>query len=375
MITKLSAFSPIVFVSKQNNEQAQSNQLKPELSNNHEKIQLSSFKQCSAAIVSFGYDFRLKSEEGLPCPCCGNIMSTNKEINRFTNQMSKATGDKIIEGIEKYEDRLPDVERNVTNRLKIAAAKYDNLNLNGLMRKIQNEPKKELERTQKIILNEIKNLSEGLTGNTNKVIQKDINAIDKIIIEGRNGNPFKRKTLIQGMEKVRDNESDPTNKIILEQIVEKAMDLPTSSNDANAFIVKYSRRSSSEIAHRLIEPTQATAEHIHPHSKNGHDGADNYLSECKKCNNDRGNMTYVEWLDIHPEMKENTQIYMNEVIKRMKNGSIKDFDFYPQSVKNAVYSESGGKIDIDISDFIDYRKQKLHERTQGHNETKSKAGV
>lgn len=325
-------------------------------------FQLSGFKPYASALISFGYDFKLKSEKGLHCPCCGVEMSTNEEIEEFVESLDGATGIKIIEGIEKFEDRFPEVERSVANRLKIEAEKYTNLNLNGLLCKILNEPKRELEQKQKVILNEIKELSQELTGDTCNIIQKDINAIDKIITEGKDGQPFKRKTLIEGMEKVRENETDSQNKLILDKIVEKTMDMPTSSTDANAFIVKYSRRTTPEIAKRLIEPSQATAEHIKPHSKEGHDGADNYLSECKKCNNDRGNMTYVEWLEIHPEMIKNTQLYMDEIINRIINGTIKGFDFYPYAVKKAVYSESGGKIDLDISKFSDYKNKIKQEK-------------
>ena len=321
-------------------------------------IGLHNHKAYSQPLISFGaYDFSLKSEKGLTCPCCGVTMSTNEEINSFVNKMTGATGNKIITEIEKYEDRLPEVELSVTNRLKIEAEKYDRLDLNGLLRKIQNEPKKELEKKQKVILNEIKELAENLSDDTYKVIKKDIDAIDKIITEGKNGQPFKRKILIKGMEKVRDRETSPKNIYILEKIVEKTMDMPTSSTDANAFIVKYCRRTTPEIARRLIEPSQATAEHIKPHSKKGHDGAENYLSECKKCNNDRGNISYTEWLKIHPEMIKNTQIYMDEVIEKITNGSLKNFDFYPAAVKKALFEESGGKINLDISKHIEFRKQ------------------
>lgn len=326
------------------------------------RLSLDTLKPYSAALIPFGYNFLLKSEKGLPCPCCGIIMTTNEEINEFVKDMDGATGSKIIEGIEKYEERLPETERSVSNRLKIEAAKFENLDLNGLLNKINQEPKKELELKQKKILNEMQNLADQLTGDTYNIIQKDVNAINNIITEGKNGKPFKRKTLIQGMEKVRDNETDSNNRLILEKIVEKTLDMPTSSTDADAFIVKYSRRTTPEIARRIIEPSQATAEHIKPHSKNGNDGPDNYLSECKKCNNDRDTMTYVEWLKIHPEMISNTQKYMDEVVNRIIDGRIRGFEFYPRAVKNALYTESGGQIDLDISKFIAYRIKTKNEK-------------
>jgi hypothetical protein len=308
--------------------------------------------------ISFGYYFAFKELQNLPCPCCGRIMSTNKEIENFVKNVANATGQDLIAVLERYKDRLPATERNVVNRLVNTAEKFGDFRLDRLLNQILREPKKDLELKQKEILKEIENLSKGLTGETYKVIRKDISSIDSIIKDGKNGDPFKRKKLIQGLEKVRDNEANPDNRKILESIVKKAEDMPTSGSDANAFIVKYSRRKPSEIAHRLIEPSQSTAEHIHPHSKEGKDNASNYLAECKKCNNDRGNMSYVDWLKIYPEMISNSQIYMNEIMKRIITGEIKGFDFYPRAVKKAVCEESERLIDLDVSKMDEYRKKK-----------------
>ncbi|MDD3013294.1 MAG: hypothetical protein PHC34_06275 [Candidatus Gastranaerophilales bacterium] len=314
--------------------------------------------------ISFKYYFAFKELENLPCPCCGRTMTTNKEIEDFVKNMTIAKGKDIAVCLEKYKDRLPDTERNVANILIKSAKKNENLQLDELLKQILKEPKQKLETKQREILKEIADLSKGLTGETYKIIQKDISQIDSIIKKGRNGDPFKRKKLIQGLEKVRDNESNPDNKKILENIVIKAEDIPTSGADAEAFIVKYSRRKPSEIAHRIIEPSQSTAEHIRPHCKEGSNSPANYLAECKKCNNDRGNMSYVDWLKIHPEMIDNSQKYMNEIIHRIIIGEIKGFDYYPQAVKKAIYDESGQQINLDISKMDEHKKEKLSKTKQ-----------
>ena len=307
------------------------------------------FAHKSVYLVSFGYDFKLKSEENLPCPCCGKTMSTYEEVKQFGKEMTTAKGEEIIKNIEKYEDRLPEVDRTITNLLKIEAENSPDLTINKLLIKIKKEPKSKLEQKQKNDLNDMKDISEQLYGETYNIMQKDLSALEAIIKYGKNGKPFKRKTLLNGINKVISQEQNADNIAILNKIYEKALDMPTSGNDSNAFIVKYSKRSASEIAERIISPSQATAEHVHPRSKNGHDGAANFLSECQKCNNDRKNMSYVDWLKIHPEMKDNAQIYIDEVIKRINSGKIKNFDFYPWAIKKAVYDESGGIINLDIS--------------------------
>jgi len=314
--------------------------------------------------VSFGYYFAFKELKNLPCPCCGRKMTINKEIEDFVKNMTEATGKDIVTNLEKYKDRLPFTERNVSNILIHLAENNEDSGLKRLLNQKFTKIKHKLEEKQKGILKEIADLAEDLTDETYNIIHKDIAAIDLIIKEGKNGDPFKRKKLIQGLEKVRDNETNANNKEILENIVKKAENMPTSSTDVNAFIVKYSRRESSEIAHRIIEPSQSTAEHIHPHSNKGSNNPSNYLAECKKCNNDRGNMSYVKWLKIHPEMINNVQKYMDEIIDRIVNGEIKGYDFYPQAVKKAVYEESGHQINLDILKMDEYKMEKLKKTEQ-----------
>lgn len=315
-----------------------------------------------ASLIAFGYHFEFKALQNLPCPCCDRVMTTQHEINRFSAEMGNATGNKIVAGMEKYRDRLPEIERDVADRIIATAKQNQNLRLDEILKKIQSEPKKQLEERQRKVLKEIQDLSQDLTGNTANRIKKDINVIDEIISEGKNGNPFKRKTLIHGLKKLTDTESDSRNKEILAGILKKAEEMPTSSGDVNAFIVKYSRRSPREIAYRILDPSTSTAEHIKPHSKKGKDGPENYLAECKRCNNDRGNIPFDEWLGIHPEMIPNTQKYMDEIINRISKGEIKGYDFYPQAVKKTLLQESKGLINLNIEKMDEFRKQKFSEQ-------------
>jgi hypothetical protein len=299
--------------------------------------------------VSFGYSFEFKNFKGLPCPCCGKTMTTPDEANAFYRETATASGEKLISGLVKFQDRLPETEQKVLSALIEAAKKHPEQDLQQLLSSIKPEKIQNLEGRQKKILSEISLLANNLQGSTAKNIKKNIGKINNIILNGRNNEPFKRKTMLKGFSDIKDRETNYKNLLVLEKIMKKAEEMPSSTTDADAFVAKYSRRSSLEIANKLIEPSTATAEHIKPHSEGGADDPQNFLAECKRCNNDRATTSYADWLEIHPEMKQNAQTYMDTIIDRISSGEIKGYDYYPQAVKKAVYIESEHLIDLDIS--------------------------
>ncbi len=46
-----------------------------------------------------------------------------------------------------------------------------------------------------------------------------------------------------------------------------------------------------------------TLDHVHPRSKGGKDSWENLVTACKKCNNEKDNLTIMEWGRNHPDPK------------------------------------------------------------------------
>ena len=124
--------------------------------------------------------------------------------------------------------------------------------------------------------------------------------------------------------------------------------MPTSQNDVSAFVVKYSERSHKEIGERLVKLSVGTIEHIHPRSEGGRNVPGNYMLECGGCNHERQSIPLGDWVDAHPEMKENSQKYIDEVIKRINKGEMKGFSFYPEAVAKTLYNQSNGKLNLKV---------------------------
>ncbi len=148
---------------------------------------------------------------------------------------------------------------------------------------------------------------------------------------------FKRKTFLEKLEKALDDIPSHRSKA---KLMEMAHEFPQSVSSVESFVVKYSRRRNDEIAMRLLDPSGATIEHIKPQSKYklkkkhknkakhqpmndihanykvGKDDLANYLGQCAKCNNTRGNMSHRTWIDRHqPDMQKNIQKYFDKLIE------------------------------------------------------------
>lgn len=212
--------------------------------------------------VSFGSNSLLLNKfNKVPCPCCGNIMLTSNDVNRFIEYARKATGLNLIKHLKNYRNKLPKREKEVCDLL----IKY------------------------------AKNNSD--------------QTIDKLL---------------------------------------------QSSNQLY--------KNPDELLKMLIKPLKASKEHIIPVSKEGKDSIWNYLSECIRCNSERKNIPYIEWIKIHPEMIENSQKYIDIIIHKIIKYEQYSGDFhytdYPAKIKQLLQTETNNKIILDISKMNEYIKNK-----------------
>ncbi len=304
------------------------------------------------------YCFEFKKLGSLPCPCCGKIMTTREELLSFIDNVKIKKGIELFDELEKYRPRLRGVELQIVKKLKNLAQKHNGKNLKELFILMYRNSIKQLENSQKKVIAKISKLSDGLEGETLKAVKKDIAFVSKLLRKRKHTQTFKRKTFIANFYKLMSEEKLERNKKILELIALKAKKLPTSGNSADAFVVKYHRRSIEEIAQRLLDASLASTEHIMPRSDGGVNDPSNYLVQCKFCNNERSSMNYKDWLKRHPEMRSNLQIYIDKVISLIIENKIKNHDFYPLVIKSTLLKESDGLLDVRVNRIFNYLKLK-----------------
>lgn len=333
-----------------------SSNLNRKLQNNNQKEQpqmVSSavpFAKPSIGCISYPVNFgSIKSKfifatiEGIHCPCCGKAMITRKKHETtLTERALSGPSVKAIQILSQFEESMKDVEKLCFQKIKQISKKEPRKDLQKILLRLRPESLKRLQTGQLKIINKINSFGELLSNNSRMQLLKITDMAKTIIIEDHPENQFRRKIFINNISKFK--ESIPENKIG-DQIYEVALSLKNSENDLDSFIVKYSQRSSREIGQRLV--TFSTIEHIKPHSGEGKSAMENYLSECLADNGNKGDMPLHEWLKIHPEMIENTKLYLTDIINIINQGRAKGYESYPLDVTKTLKQESLGKIDLE----------------------------
>lgn len=278
------------------------------------------------------------------CPCCGVPMMTQKDMNRVSKGLG-STSEQAIDTLNNYEKYMHPVEKECFNLLKGWAKETPKTNFKDLLQK-NREPQLEiLQAKQNKILDTVDEISKSLSEKEQEDVKKVTDLTRKLVSSNDKEIKFKRKTFIAD---VKDLENKISNKEVHAKMVKEAEKMPNSQNDVSAFVVKYSERKHREIGERLVKLSVGTIEHIHPQSKGGRNQISNYLLECGGCNHERSSIPLGDWVDSHPEMKENTQKYIDEVIKHINAGNMKGFEFYPEAVARTLFNESDGKLDVKV---------------------------
>jgi hypothetical protein len=161
--------------------------------------------------------------------------------------------------------------------------------------------------------------------------------------------PFSRKGFIYDLEKLLTDLPDTELKENMIAIAEK---LPTSRDVPSAYIMKHRNDPSEKIIYKLLWPSLASVEHIHPRACGGPDAMSNFGGACTRVNSDRSCMDFTEYMKINPHIQENCQKYVDRLIELAKAGVFEKNYIdtkYIEEFKMAIYEESKGAINLDIS--------------------------
>lgn len=291
----------------------------------------------------FGSNFLTKID-GLICPCCGIKMVSPDTFNaKLTREALSGTGEKTLEVIAGFVQYMHPTERKCFNLLKKMSKKYPDSTLQELLIKAAPRHLEKLQMRQLRILDRIdihtKELPESaqvqiiaISTKSREIITKD--SYNTFI---ENKNPFQRKPFIASIEQLK--ALYPDNKAF-DEVLRYSQMMPNSTNDVDAFFIKYSRRNSAAIGQRLVSKSVSTIEHIHPQSLDGENGERNYLAECAGCNNSRGSILMNDWMALHPNMFQNLRKYINGVIEEIKTSVIVGHNSYPKTVIKTIQKET-----------------------------------
>ncbi len=291
----------------------------------------------------------LRKLRNITCPYRGIKIISTDTIKGFEKGLAKChTAAEAVKLLTPYEKNMLAVEKSIFAIFKDFALLNPNDNLQNCLEMIKTNCLTRLKLEEFEVLDDIDALTKKLSPQTALKIRTQTTMCRQIIISNENQDNFKRKTFLKSLEEIvpKENELD-----IFHDIKNKALFLPTSESSTNAFIVKYSKRSHTEIVRRLFIASTGSIEHVTPASNGGLNTIGNFLLTSASGNRYRENMPLPEYIKRHPKIPKYMQMYIDDIIREIHNGNMLGYETYPYKIKKKLYEESQGRIMISLSAY------------------------
>lgn len=218
--------------------------------------------------------FRKLIRERIPDAYTGMILIAQEEVDSLKKlEVLKNKSSVAMPYLMAFKQQLYPIEKEVLSILEGLSKKHPDKNIQQLLQLRYPVAEEKLINKQTTILNKINMKIRDLPQQEYKKLRKLIQeSFDKMFeknpkIEDR----FRRQDFIRKLKRI-----PISDKKVKTKILEIAEQLPNSSDNLNAFIVKYSQpfkltktgkkvpRTSEDIAIRLLYPSLGTDDHIHP---------------------------------------------------------------------------------------------------------------
>lgn len=287
----------------------------------------------------------LKCVNNINCAYSGKPMISQDDLAKAFSKLIKTfnaeSAIKILNGYTKY---MYDVETEVFEILKGAKNK-DKLNFSQILAEYAPESLIRLKAKQRKVLATIRPQIERLSPELKE--KADI-ILDELFVRVNDGS-FNRRYPADRFSTLKGKGVDSE---VLSEINHICYQLPRSSRDLDAFIVRYSKSSHDAIARRLLSPAAATIEHIVPKSRNGADDMGNYILASASFNNDKHDLSLGEFIVLNADINipAHLQEYMDTVISEVmrKKSPLHSTMWYPKAIQKTLMQESSGKVALDM---------------------------
>jgi 5-methylcytosine-specific restriction endonuclease McrA/DNA-directed RNA polymerase subunit RPC12/RpoP len=306
--------------------------------------------------------------ENLPCPYCGKKIIQKIRFDAMAQQFKDWEIDfssgivpaseysaGLIKILAPFQEYFHPIEEVVFKRLADANRKTSGKTFQELMADMRPEALHYLHKTELAILDSIEDLGRYLPERTDRRLYRIVCEGRSIITNNNPGRPFRRKVFLREINSLHVNTED----VAVLVAINKALKLPTSSDNPNAFIVKYSQCKknnnseivkSSDIASRFILPSSPTVDHLHPRALGGADTDSNKAVTCFHCNNGKTDIPFHVWLIDNSQTLVNAQKYTDRIIKEVNEGTLHGATYLEELDKTLV-ELSNGAIRLDLSEL------------------------
>lgn len=300
----------------------------------------------------------LKELDNITCPYSGVKMISGKNMDKLERQLYECDtmADRIML-LEKYKPCMQKLEKDMFAIFKGYEKAHPEGTMNSCLQEMKPNCLAKLKIEQLGVLDKIDKISNKLDAKSALEIRKITTNARIKVVDDNQQEVFKRKDILLDLFSITSNRPDDKH---MQELWQTASKLPKSTTDMNAFVVKYADRSPHEIAARLLRPSVASIEHISPKSLIKHHPDNtlaNFMLVSKDWNSDRGNEPLPEYIKEHPKIPKYSQRYVNDIIHSIHSGALEDVDWYPYFLKEKLYNESNGMIDVNLDKYKVYKDE------------------
>ena len=226
----------------------------------------------------------IRNLENVSCIYCGQVMLTAQQIQEFVAKASKLRGLELAKLLVEYQPKMKRNERKIACMMKEELKKHPDADLKGILNIMYPRHLHLLENQQEKVLLELEKIAVDFPRHDKELTMNYIRHGLKKIKNKKADEHFKRNKYISMFFMLKDYYEDFGNYI---KIINAIKAMPNTHSSIDAFIVKYSRKTSEEIATRLLLPNQSTWEHLLPQSQGGTNDIGNIVLSCGQDNSTR----------------------------------------------------------------------------------------
>ncbi len=291
----------------------------------------------------------LRKLKSITCPYRGIKIIPSVTIKSFEKGLAKCkTAIDAVNLLSDYQQNMLPVEKAIYSIFKDFVLLNPDDNLQNCLQMIKTNCLTRLKLEELEVLDDVDYLTRKLSPQTALKIRTKTTKCRQIILSNCKQDTFKRKTFLNSLDEIIVNENE---REIFNDIKNKALFLPTSESSRNAFVVKYSKRTQTEIVRRIFISSTGSIEHVTPASNGGLNTIGNFLLTSASGNRYRENMPLIEYIKRHPKIPQYIQAYIDDIIQEIHNGNMEGNETYPYKIKKKLLEESQGRIMISLSGY------------------------
>ena len=291
----------------------------------------------------------LRKLRDITCPYRGIKIIPSDMIKGFEKNLAKCkTASDAVKLLSAYQKNMLPVEKAIYAIFKDFVLLNPDDNLQNCLEMIRRNCLMKLKLEEFEVLDDVDRLTKKLSPQTALKIRAKTTKCRQIILSNKTTDTFKRKTFLSSLEEIIPKENE---REIFNDIKNKALFLPTSESSRNAFVVKYSKRSQTEIVRRLFIASTGSIEHVTPASLGGINTIGNFLLTSASGNRYRENMRLAEYIKRYPKIPQYMQKYIDDIIREIHAGNMEGHETYPYKIKKKLMEESEGRIMISLGKY------------------------